>query len=668
MLAITASAMANTADFTPDEVCQGTNTTFVSTSTASGGATIVEWQWDFSGGTAFTDASGPTVNQLFPTAGTFNVGLRIITDMMDTVAVFKLITVNPLPNAVFSIPDVCEDGVSQMVDASTVDAPSTIVAWNWDTDNDGNYDNGSGSSFSTVLGPAGNYVVGLQVITDAGCVSTTTSNAVVHPSPTIDFSTQQMCHGDTSMLMAIGAVSTGSIVSYDWELNGDGMFNDMTGENITHQFINPGSHIIGVMATTDQGCTADTLRLETVSPLPLPIFSFDDACVNTPVDFTNQSINQVGSVTYSWSFGSSGSSTDPNPTHIFTMAGTYSIQLLAVNSYGCKDSTVQQIEILPAPIADFSATEECQGVQNTFTNLSQANGTTISDYYWDFQDQNVSAAENPVHLYFSADSFNVSLVVTSTDGCRDTAENWVYVWPNPVPVITPQGPTSFCDGETVDLMVNQDDNTVFWSTTESTETITVDSLGNYDVLLVSPHGCEGRTEIDIVVWELPTLTVSNDTLVSLGNEVPLSVEGATFYDWSPPDFLDDPGIDQPESDPQSTITYTVTGTDDNGCVNTAEMTITVVADYDLYPVNLFTPNGDGVNEIFYVKNLDLYDDCTLRVYNRWGNEVYTASPYLNDWDGTFNGTALPEATYYYIIDCDGREGRFDGTVSILRLN
>ena len=477
-----------------------------------------------------------------------------------------------------------------------------------------------------------------------------------------------MCHGDTSILNAVAAVTTGSIVSYNWELNGDGMFDELTGQNITHQFINPGSHIIGVMVTTDQGCTADTLRLETVSPLPLPIFSFDDACVNTPVDFTNQSINQVGTVGYSWSFGSSGSSSDPNPTHVFTTAGTYSIQLLAVNSYGCKDSTVQQIEILPAPIAGFNATEECQGVQNTFSNQSQANGTVISDYFWDFQDQNVSAASDPVHLYFSADSFNVSLVVTSTDGCRDTAENWVYVWPNPQPVITPIGATEFCNGDSVELSVNQDDNLVLWSTTASSSNIFVNTLGNYDVTLVSPHGCEGRTDIDITVWELPSLTISNDTMVSLGNEVPLMVEGATFYEWSPPDYLTDTGTDRPQSDPLSTITYSVVGTDDNGCVGTEEMTITVVADYDLYPVNLFTPNGDGVNEVFYVKNLDLYEDCTLRVYNRWGNEVYTAQPYLNDWDGTFNGTSLPEATYYYIIDCDGRESRFDGTVTILRLN
>ena len=96
--------------------------------------------------------------------------------------------------------------------------------------------------------------------------------------------------------------------------------------------------------------------------------------------------------------------------------------------------------------------------------------------------------------------------------------------------------------------------------------------------------------------------------------------------------------------------------------------ITVERTYDLQPVNLFTPNGDGVNEVFWVKNMELYDDCTLKVYNRWGNEVYSANPYLNDWDGTFNGNRLPEATYYYRIECDGRKNPFEGTVTILRMD
>jgi gliding motility-associated-like protein len=96
------------------------------------------------------------------------------------------------------------------------------------------------------------------------------------------------------------------------------------------------------------------------------------------------------------------------------------------------------------------------------------------------------------------------------------------------------------------------------------------------------------------------------------------------------------------------------------------VSVRVTIDYNLKPVNLFTPNGDGSNERFYVGNIDQYSDCGVTVFNRYGNQVFSEKPYLNNWTGTFNNSPLPEGSYYYIIDCDGRPERFDGSVTILR--
>ncbi len=92
----------------------------------------------------------------------------------------------------------------------------------------------------------------------------------------------------------------------------------------------------------------------------------------------------------------------------------------------------------------------------------------------------------------------------------------------------------------------------------------------------------------------------------------------------------------------------------------------MLVDYNLKPVNLFTPNGDGANERFYIGNIECYSDCVVKVYNRWGLEVYSSNSYQNDWTGDFNEDPLPDGTYYYVIECDGREDRFDGAVTILR--
>jgi gliding motility-associated-like protein len=177
-------------------------------------------------------------------------------------------------------------------------------------------------------------------------------------------------------------------------------------------------------------------------------------------------------------------------------------------------------------------------------------------------------------------------------------------------------------------------------------------------------------------WELPELTISNDTSVSLGEIVPLWVEGANnSYEWTPGTYLDDPLIDMPTSFPKESIDYVVSGedlhivgTDEYFCYSTADVSIEVLVDYNLKPVNLFTPNLDGKNERFYIGNIECYSDCVVKVYNRWGLEVYTSSTYQNDWTGDFNDDPLPDGTYYYTIECDGMDGRFDGAVTILRNN
>ena len=130
--------------------------------------------------------------------------------------------------------------------------------------------------------------------------------------------------------------------------------------------------------------------------------------------------------------------------------------------------------------------------------------------------------------------------------------------------------------------------------------------------------------------------------------------------------MDDPSSSTPISSPKESISYNVTGTDLNGCQSEIGVSIEVLVDYNLKPVNLFTPNGDGANERFYIGNIECYSDCVVKVYNRWGLEVYSSNSYQNDWTGDFNEDPLPDGTYYYVIECDGREDRFDGAVTILK--
>ncbi len=681
--ALQAHATVDAVDFQTTLVCAGSQTTLTSTSTVSGGATITDWNWDLDADGQFDDASGPSISYQFPAAGVYNVGLQIITDMDPPAAAYKLITVNPVPTANFSAPDVCEGTVSALADQSTISGNGSITNWEWDLDNDGLYDNATGSVIAHDFVNAGSYIVGLQVTSDQGCQSTTTENVTVDPMPTVEFTATEICLGNQTELEGTTTIASGQVVSYEWELNEEfGMtpYNDATGQSTTYQFGADGNYQIGLQVTSDQGCVNQAVQVVTIAPFPFVGFVTGNACQSQIVNFENTTNNIVGTIDYDWTFGNEGTSTDYEPTFTFSGAGAVQVTLIGTTSFGCADTMIQTVQVYPTPLADFTFTEVCIGEETEFTNQTDPKGATIDEYDWFFGDGDQGFGNNPSHEYATADSFLVAMVASTTDGCYDTVEHYVNVWALPVPVITSDGPLEFCDGEQVTLSVSPMGDVRLWSTGDDTQSTTVDTTGNYNVQIIDMHGCKGNADVDVVSHLLPEITVSNDTLISLGQSVTLWAEGADHsYSWSPETYLDDPTIQTPESiTPKETITYTVTGGDIHYyigvpfyCYSSADVTVEVNVDYNLGPVNLFTPNGDNSNTRFYIENLECYEDCIVKVYNRWGTEVYSSDKDEDEddsgfWIGTRGGDELPDGTYYYIIECDGKEDRFDGAVTIFR--
>ena len=655
-----------TASFTSTTVCEGSTTIVTSTSTTLAG-TIVSWNWDLDNDGGFDDATGASINGILPSSGTFPVGLEVTTSLAEIATVYLNVVVNPLPNAAFSANEVCKGEPTTLTSTSTV-TPGSVVSWSWDFDNDLFFDNGSGQTVSNDFQNSGTYIAGLQVTSDLGCVSQVYNTITVNPVPNATFTFENVCIGDITSFSATANVTSGSVNSFSWDFNDDNVFGDETGAETEFEFLGAGFYPVTLEVTTDQGCTSQTTEFVTIAPLPVIVFNFDGECEGAPVQFLNQSSNQVGTIDYLWDFGDGQFSSDVNPSHVYLSDGNYTVTLTGTSSYGCEISASQSIRIYPGPSASFTYNEVCTGFITDFVNTSTSGGSTVQGYVWDFGDNDASVAVSPSHQYGWAGIYPVTLVVTSTQGCRDTATANVNVWALPTPHIAAAGPLSFCDGGSVDLSVDLDEGqSAIWSNAQTTATITVTESGQYIVNVFDENGCQQKDTIEVTVWELPNVTASNDTTVSLGYDVPLWAAGATFYNWSPETYLDNANVENPTSEsPLETITYTVTGTDDNGCVNTADVIITVDPDYTLETVNLFTPNGDGVNDFWRIKNVNLYSDCVVKVFNRWGIEVYSSTAYQNDWDGTYKGEKLPEATYYYVVTCDGTDKEYDGAISILR--
>ena len=140
------------------------------------------------------------------------------------------------------------------------------------------------------------------------------------------------------------------------------------------------------------------------------------------------------------------------------------------------------------------------------------------------------------------------------------------------------------------------------------------------------------------------------------------------YLWTPSTALTNPAILNPAANPASTTTYTLRVTTSQGCIATDDMTLTVIP-YCIKPMNAFTPNGDGVNDRWLITNGNCLTKARVQVYNRYGAKVFEDLNYKNTWDGTYNGSALPDGTYYYVISFQLINNKVEsrtGNVTILR--
>lgn len=171
----------------------------------------------------------------------------------------------------------------------------------------------------------------------------------------------------------------------------------------------------------------------------------------------------------------------------------------------------------------------------------------------------------------------------------------------------------------------------------------------------------------LTVVQLPSTNAGNDATINQGESIVLNGVGTGTPMWLPITGLDNPAILLPTASPVSTTAYVLSITDINNCVNSDTVVVTVLQNvFDGKVSNLFTPNGDGINDSWYVEGIENFPDNEVVVYNIYGNEVFKTQTYLNNWKGTFNGAELPDGTYYYVIRFDSANVTVKGSVDILR--
>lgn len=192
----------------------------------------------------------------------------------------------------------------------------------------------------------------------------------------------------------------------------------------------------------------------------------------------------------------------------------------------------------------------------------------------------------------------------------------------------------------------------------------------FKLTVTTPIGCTGSDSATITTRPAPELTdVSSDFTAKYGEVVSLHAAGATFYTWTPTRLLDFPDEPDPHATAIDTATFQVIGTDQYGCRDTAYVKMDV--DYTMTEsiASAFSPNNDGRNDVFHISNLKYQRVIEFRVFNRWGQEVFSTTDGAKGWDGTFKGAPQEVGVYHYLIRITTPEGKmrtYKGDVTLIR--
>ena len=264
--------------------------------------------------------------------------------------------------------------------------------------------------------------------------------------------------------------------------------------------------------------------------------------------------------------------------------------------------------------------------------------------------------------------------VTGTTGSCNISKSFTVTVAPAVSLIT-QGDTAICSGAS--FLPNTISNaTVFnWSPSTGLSSSTIanpqisPTVTTPYTLTASLGNCSASSTFTVSLLPLVTVSAGPGANIILGQSFQLQGSGtAGTYLWTPAAGLSSTNILNPVATPQITTTYTLTNTNPQGCSKSASTVITVTP-ICINPMQAFTPNGDGFNDKWVITNGNCLIRATVQVYNRYGSKVFESNDYKNDWDGTYKGKPLPDATYYYEIRYELINNNIverKGTVTILR--
>ncbi|MDP4282827.1 MAG: PKD domain-containing protein [Bacteroidota bacterium] len=341
---------------------------------------------------------------------------------------FKSILVNAQIKADFNsdIKAGCAPLVVQFKDSSS----GNPTSWLWDL---GNNTTSTFQNPSVAYFDPGTYTVTLVIKNTLGTDSITKVQYItVYSSPTINFSGSPLsgCFPLTPQFTDLSFPGSGTISNWQWDF-GDGNLSGL--KNPTHTYTSVGDFNVSLKISNNFGCVTSkttTAYVHIHSGVKAGFTNSNPNSCNAPaaIDFTNQSTG-TDSLTYQWDFGDGQTSVLANPSHAYTISGTFSVKLIVTNATGCTDTIIKaNLITIGGAKANFTAPATvCQG---TSFNLNNTAGSTPGSVSWDFGDGTFSNSTNPAKVYTTPGNYTIKMVA-DFGACKDSTSKLIQVNANP---------------------------------------------------------------------------------------------------------------------------------------------------------------------------------------------------------------------------------------------
>ncbi len=639
---------------------------------------IVSWEWQFGDGTT-SSIRNPIKTFTSNRNASFSIKLKV-TDTLGCIGVFrrsKYIQIKK-PRAKFTIGNQ-EHCLGDSLQLTKVPGYYAQYLWGFGDGSQSTVKNPS-KSFSN----AGLFLIDLVVTDKFGCADSFSSllPVEVHELPQVNIiatDTIDNCYPASFTLENTNSIPNTQL--WEWGFGDGSTVLQNTSMPVFHTYNRPGRFDVTLKVTTQFGC-ADSLttpRLITVNgPTGKIVIQTNTACLKNNFEFGLTEVNKTAK-SFVWDFGDGILDTVlnsiPNMTHTYQNEMHYTVTLLVSDSLGqCIKSDQVEIDLINVEASILmDDTIGCSPVKMKFNSNSKG----ANEYLWIMGNRQVSSDSVYFQNFLDSGKFRVTLIVRNDSlFCSDTAVQEFVVFLTPVLTVSPD--TLVCQGDQIKLSVLGAD-VYQWNPGFAV----VDSLSNkplthifentiFSVTGVNKNGCQATEFVELEVIKPPQLlSFPTDTSIFKGEELPviISANDRIVLNWESNEFMSCEDCFDPYLQPSSKAEYTLVYSDEYYCfVQDTSFSVDVL-DYTVFIPNSFSPNNDGLNDVFIPVTSGVRKLMYMYIYDNWGKLVFESTDLNQGWNGTINGkNASRNSMFVYklkVIGEDSKTSEFMGSVMLL---